>query len=104
MAFLARHAGPLRAMKTVLLMFWHGVTLRAPPGHWQPGAASWYDVQRERPMPADPPNTPEPDDPPLTAAEAALLRRAATMPVDELDKLIRHVEQVRAQSAGAEEN
>ncbi len=25
-------------------------------------------------MPTDPPNTPEPDDPPLTEAEAALLR------------------------------
>lgn len=40
----------------------------------------------------DPPNTPEPDDPPLTEVEAALLRRAPTMPVDELDKLIRHVD------------
>ncbi len=40
-------------------------------------------------MPADPPNTPEPDDPPLTEAEAALLRRAASMPMDELDRLVR---------------
>ncbi len=30
-------------------------------------------------MPTDPPSTPEPDDPPLTEAEAALLRRAASM-------------------------
>ncbi len=49
------------------------------------GVVFGYDVQRERPMPVDPP---------LTAAEAALLRRAATMPVDELDRLIRHVDQV----------
>ena len=55
-------------------------------------------------MPADLPNTPEPDDPPLTEAEAALLRRAASMPVDELDKLIRHVDQVREQTPYAGDN
>ncbi len=55
-------------------------------------------------MPADPPNTPEPDDPPLTEAEAALLRRAATMPMDELDRLIRHVDQVREQTPHAGDN
>ena len=37
----------------------------------------------------DPPNQSEPDDPPLTEAEAALLRRAAPLPLDELDKLVR---------------
>ncbi len=55
-------------------------------------------------MPADPPNQPEPDDPPLTEPEAALLRQAATMPLDELDKLIRHVDQVREQTPHAEDN
>ncbi len=55
-------------------------------------------------MPADPPNTPEPVEPPLTDTEAALLRRAATMPVDELDKLIRHVDQVNQQRPRAEDN
>ena len=55
-------------------------------------------------MPTDPPNTPEPDDPPLTEAEAALLRQAATMPMDELDQLIRHVDQVNAQTPHAGEN
>ncbi len=53
---------------------------------------------------SDPPNQPEPDDPPLTEAEAALLRQAATMPVDELDKLIRHVDQVREQTPHARAN
>ena len=56
------------------------------------------------PMPAEPPNTHEPDDPPLTEAEAALLRRAASMPRDELDRLIRHVDQVREQTPHAGEN
>ncbi len=55
-------------------------------------------------MPTEPPNQPEPDDPPLTEAEAALLRRAATMPVDELDRLIRHVNQVIQQTPHAGEN
>ena len=55
-------------------------------------------------MPDDPPNRPEPHDPPLTEAEAALLRQAATMPVDELDKLIRHVDQVREQTPHAGDN
>ena len=55
-------------------------------------------------MPADPPNTPEPDDPPLTDAEAALLRRAATMPLDELRALVKHVDQVIAQTPHAGEN
>ena len=55
-------------------------------------------------MPTDPLNTPEPDDEPLTDAEAALLRRAASMPVDELDKLIRHVDQVREQTPHAGDN
>jgi len=55
-------------------------------------------------MPPDPPNAPEPDDPPLTEAEAALLRRAATMPVDELDRLIRHVDQVIQQKPHAKDN
>ena len=55
-------------------------------------------------MPTDPPNTPEPDDPPLTEAEAALLRRAAAMPVEELDRLIRHVDQVREQTPHAGDN
>ena len=55
-------------------------------------------------MPTDPPNQPEPDDPPLTEAEAALLRQGATMPLDELDKLIRHVDQVREQTPHAGDN
>ncbi len=53
---------------------------------------------------SDPPNAPEPHDPPLTEAEAALLRRAATMPGDELDSLIRHVEQVIDQKPHAGDN
>ncbi|MCZ6699096.1 MAG: hypothetical protein O7F76_03070 [Planctomycetota bacterium] len=55
-------------------------------------------------MPTDPPNTPEPDEEPLTDAEAALLRRAATMPVDELDRLIRHVDHVIEQKPHAGDN
>ncbi len=55
-------------------------------------------------MPADPPNAPQPEDLPLTAAEAALLRRAATMPVDELDGLIRHVDRVNEQKPHAGDN
>ena len=55
-------------------------------------------------MPTDPPNTPEPDEPPLTEAEAALLRQAATMPVDELDALVKHVDQVREQTPHAGDN
>ena len=55
-------------------------------------------------MPTDPSNTPEPDDPPLTEAEAAWLRRAATMPKDELDRLIRYVDQVRKQTPHAGDN
>ncbi len=55
-------------------------------------------------MSADPPNTPEPDDPPLTAAEAALLRRAATMPLDDLDRLIRNVDHVIEQKPHAGDN
>ncbi len=55
-------------------------------------------------MPADPPNTPERADPPLTEAEAALLRRAATMPLDELGRLIQHVNQVREQTPHAGDN
>ncbi len=55
-------------------------------------------------MPTNPPNTPEPDEPRLTPAEAALLRRAAAMPVDELEGLIRHVEQVREQTPHAGDN
>ena len=55
-------------------------------------------------MPADPPNTPEPDDPPLTEAEADLIRKAAAMPVDELDRLIRQVDQVREQKPHAGDN
>ena len=60
--------------------------------------------EREPTMPADPPNQAEPDDPPLTEAEAALLQRAATMPLDELDRLIRHVDQVREQTPHAGDN
>ncbi len=45
---------------------------------------------------SDPPNQPEPDDPPLTEAEAALLRRAATMPVGELDDMERKLARIRA--------
>ena len=55
-------------------------------------------------MPADPPSTPEPKDLPLTEAEATLLRQAASMPVDELDKLIRHVDQVIQQTPHAGDN
>jgi len=55
-------------------------------------------------MPIDPPNQPEPDDPPLTEAEAAWLRRAATMPLDELDTLVKHVDQVIAQTPHAGDN
>jgi len=54
-------------------------------------------------MPTDPPNRPEPDDP-LTAAEAALLRRAATMPLDDLDRLIRNVDHVIEQKPHAGDN
>ncbi len=55
-------------------------------------------------MPADPPNQPEPADPPLTEAEAALLPRAAAMPLDELDALVKHVDQVREQTPHAGDN
>ena len=53
-------------------------------------------------MPIDPPNTPEPDDPPLTEAEADLLRKAAAMPVHELDALVKHVDQVVRQTPHAD--
>ena len=55
-------------------------------------------------MPTDPPNQPEPDDPPLTEAEAALLRQAASMPLDELDALVKHVDQVIRQKPHEEDN
>ncbi len=40
-------------------------------------------------MPTDPPNQPEPDDPPLTPNEAALIGKPAVMRLDEIDELLR---------------